>query len=86
MVGNKSSCISATITAADAWMKTYTLGSGVNGSSDAWKKGEPYYWALDNYNNGLLCAPHRDSTKDQCTSTLTSESKSYQEEDDEEED
>ncbi len=77
MVGNNSSCISATISAADAWMNTYRLGSGVKGSSDAWKNGEPYYWALDNYNNGLLCAPHRDSTKAQCTSTLTSESFGY---------
>lgn len=86
MVGNNTSCISATITAADAWMETYKMGSDVKGSSDAWKKGEPYYWALDNYNNGLLCAPHRDSTKDQCTSTWPSESNSYQEEDDEEDD
>ncbi|MCX9079735.1 MAG: hypothetical protein OIN84_17350, partial [Candidatus Methanoperedens sp.] len=73
MVGNNSSCISSTISAADAWMKTYKLGSGVTGSGSAWKQGEPYYWALDNYNNGLLCAPHRDSASSSCSSSVPSE-------------
>ena len=35
-------------------------GSAVAGSSAAWKVGEPLYLMLDAYNNGLLCAPHRD--------------------------
>lgn len=73
MSGNNASCISSTITAADAWMKNYKPGSGVTGSSNAWKMAEPYYWALDNYNNGLLCAPHRDSSSSTCGSNVPSE-------------
>jgi hypothetical protein len=61
MVGNDDSCIAGTIAAADAWMADNPLGSGVKGSSDAWKMGEPLYLKLDKYNNGYLCAPSRDS-------------------------
>lgn len=61
LVGNESSCIALTVLAADQWMKTYgPVGSGVKASSQAWKQGEPLYLELDKYNNGLLCAPHRD--------------------------
>ena len=49
----------STIAAADAWWATYH-GSLVVGSSAAWKAGEPLYLMLDAYNNGQLCAPHRD--------------------------
>jgi hypothetical protein len=59
-IGNESACIADTIAAADAWMAANPIGSGVKGSSSAWKAGEPLYWMLDDYNNGLLCAPHRD--------------------------
>jgi len=37
------------------------VGSGVRGKSDAWREGDPLYLMLDDYNNGLLCAPSRDS-------------------------
>ncbi len=60
LIGNCDSCIADTIVDADAWMATYPLGSGVAGSSDAWKCGEPLYCKLDAYNNGFLCAPSRD--------------------------
>lgn len=60
LIGNSDSCIAGTIDAADAWMKNNLVGSKVTGSSPAWKIGEPLYIMLDNYNNGLLCAPHRD--------------------------
>jgi hypothetical protein len=60
MVGNNSSCVDSTIAAADQWMKTYPLGSKVSASSYAWKVGEPLHRLMDNYNNGMLCAPHRD--------------------------
>jgi hypothetical protein len=60
MVGNNSSCVATTIAAADAWMMTYPLGSKVAASSYAWKIGEPMHRLMDNYNNGMLCAPHRD--------------------------
>ena len=61
MIGNDSSCVSSTITAADHWMTTYgPVGKGVHAASYAWKIGEPLHRLMDNYNNGMLCAPHRD--------------------------
>jgi len=61
MVGNDSSCVSSTIIAADEWMKKYgPVGTGVHAASFAWKVGEPLHRQMDNYNNGMLCAPHRD--------------------------
>jgi hypothetical protein len=60
LLGNDSSCVSSTIAAADAWMATYgPVGSRVDASSYAWKLGEPLHRLMDNYNNGMLCAPHR---------------------------
>ena len=35
LIGNDSSCIASTITAAGAWMATYPVGSNVKGSSAA---------------------------------------------------
>lgn len=59
LIGNDSSCIQGTIDAADAWWAMYS-GSQVRASSTAWRLGEPLHSELDAYNNGLLCAPHRD--------------------------
>ncbi|MEK7323586.1 MAG: hypothetical protein AABZ84_10965, partial [Pseudomonadota bacterium] len=59
--GTNNSCISSTIALADEWMQKYgPVGSNVGGSSVAWQQGSPLATKLDNYNNGLLCAPHRD--------------------------
>jgi hypothetical protein len=61
LVGNDDSCVSSTIAAADSWMTTYgPVGKGVHAASLAWKVGEPMHRQMDNYNNGMLCAPHRD--------------------------
>ncbi len=61
MVGNDSSCVASTISAADHWMALYgPVGKGVHAASYAWKIGEPLHRLMDNYNNGMLCAPHRD--------------------------
>jgi hypothetical protein len=60
--GSDQSCIASTIVSANSWMATYgPAGSKVKASSLAWKLGEPLYRTLDNYNNGMLCAPSRDS-------------------------
>ena len=60
MMGNKSDCVDDTIAAADDWMAHYgPVGSGVLASSPAWAEGEPLHKILDDYNNGRLCAPHR---------------------------
>jgi hypothetical protein len=60
LIGNDGSCVAGTIALADAWMATYPAGSGVAASSVAWKQGEPLHRTLDNYDNGMLCAPHRE--------------------------
>jgi hypothetical protein len=58
--GTDPSCVASTIVLADAWMVQYPVGSHVEASSYAWKVGEPLHRLMDNYNNGMLCAPHRD--------------------------
>ena len=61
LVGNDSTCVASTITAADEWMQVSgPVGSGVHAASLAWKLGEPLHRLMDNYNNGMLCAPHRE--------------------------
>ena len=61
LIGNDGSCVSSTIAAADSWMMTSgPVGRGVHAASLAWKIGEPLHRQMDNYNNGMLCAPHRD--------------------------
>jgi hypothetical protein len=61
LIGNDSSCVASIISAADAWFAVYgPVGSKVKADSQAWKIGEPLYLMLDMYNNGGLCAPHRD--------------------------
>jgi len=52
--------VASTITDADAWMKAYAMGSNVGGDSTACGIGEPPNLTIDDYNNDLLCAPHRD--------------------------
>jgi hypothetical protein len=59
-IGNDDSCIADTIADADAWMADHPVGSGVQANSEAWDVGGPLHTMLDQYNNGLLCAPHRD--------------------------
>jgi len=66
-IGNDASCVASTIAAADAWMAIYAPTGlqdppAVPASSDAWSgsgNGEAMHKQLDAYNNGLLCAPHR---------------------------
>lgn len=61
IIGNDDSCVASTIHAADHWMATYgPVGSNVHAASFAWKVGEPLHRLMDNYNNGMLCAPHRE--------------------------
>jgi hypothetical protein len=60
MLANNTTCIASTIGLADVWMAAHPAGSGVKASSPAWIEGEPYHQKMDDYNNGKLCAPHRD--------------------------
>lgn len=55
-------CIDFQIEMADLWLEWYPYGSGVKASGAQWQEwGECLYWDLDDYNNGRLCAPSRDS-------------------------
>jgi SdrD B-like domain len=59
--GTNPSCVEGTVDLADLWMAQYgPVGVKVKASSYAWKVGEPLHRLMDNYNNGMLCAPHRD--------------------------
>ena len=59
LLGNDGSCITQTVADADAWMTLHPVGSGVGGGTAAWTIGAPLASALDDYNNGFLCAPHQ---------------------------
>ena len=60
LIGNDGSCVDATIVAADAWMAKWgPVGHNIDASSYAWSLGAPLQRILDSYDNGLLCAPHR---------------------------
>ena len=69
---NNPVCIADDIEDAHHWFSLYGgglagVGSGVKAKSDAWvggstntfKAGEPIHTNMDDYNNGKLCAPHR---------------------------
>jgi len=61
LIGNDSSCIADSIANADDFLAAFPIGSDVKASSVAWKSlGGELQNTLDNYNNGLLCAPSRD--------------------------
>jgi hypothetical protein len=60
MLNNNTVCIADTITQADAWMTAHPVGSNVKASSTAWIEADAWHQALDDYNNGKMCAPHRD--------------------------
>jgi Concanavalin A-like lectin/glucanases superfamily len=50
-------CIAAAITAADNWLCTHPVGSGVKANSSSWQAIITTYNTLVNYNSGTLCAP-----------------------------
>jgi hypothetical protein len=58
-IGNADFCIAETIEDANEWLGLHAPGSGVAASSAAWAVASPLHKLLDEYNNGLSCAPHR---------------------------
>jgi hypothetical protein len=59
--GNDDSCIAESIDNADNWMAVNgPVGSGVAARTSAWQSISGISDLLDDYNNGFLCAPHRD--------------------------
>lgn len=63
LIGNCSWCITDCLMEADTWLADNPPGSEVRGRSEEWQysHGELLYWCLDEYNNGLACAPSRDA-------------------------
>ncbi|MEZ5291744.1 MAG: SdrD B-like domain-containing protein [Vicinamibacterales bacterium] len=63
IVGN-TNCVSDEIMNADLWMEAagslYDPMKKVKASSTAWRLASPWHKTMDDYNNGMLCAPHRD--------------------------
>jgi hypothetical protein len=57
---NDYSCVAGTIYNADLWMSAHAVGSGIKASSQEWRDAEDWHSKLDDYNNGKLCAHHRD--------------------------
>jgi hypothetical protein len=72
IVGSDPSCIEETVAAAETWMENnvglvvwWQAGKFTKwGKKSPWREGEPLADTLDDYNNGLLCAPHCDSIDD----------------------
>jgi hypothetical protein len=60
LIGNETSCVDSTMVSAYNWLNLYNVPGQVLAKSDAWTVGSPLNTTLDDYNNGLLCAPHRD--------------------------
>lgn len=62
LMGNQN-CVASEIASADAWMATAgslsDTSKKVKASSAAWRLASPWHQKLDDYNNGMLCAPHR---------------------------
>jgi hypothetical protein len=58
-IGNDASCVSAAQAAAKTWLAAHPVGSNVAASSTAWQQIEWAHQTMDAYNNGQLCAPHR---------------------------
>lgn len=59
--GNDPTCVVDTINAAIGWLLDHPLGSGIGGGDPAWREASVWAAVLDDYNNGRLCAEHRDS-------------------------
>jgi hypothetical protein len=55
--GADSTCVQTAIIAADSWLITHPVGTGVTSNSAAWKEIKAAYVTLTNYNEGMLCVP-----------------------------
>jgi hypothetical protein len=61
MIGNDRSCISRAIAAGNRWLAAYPLGSDIRAPSHAWQDHGAFIASmLDQYNNGMMCAPYRE--------------------------
>lgn len=59
LVGNDSSCIAATIAAADSWLCEKQLADRTKHKRKHWRIRTPFFRELNEYNNGNLCSPSR---------------------------
>ena len=61
LIGNDPSCIQDTIDSADAWLALHGFPGGIRGNSSEWQTAASgWHGMLTDYNEGNLCAPHRD--------------------------
>jgi uncharacterized repeat protein (TIGR01451 family) len=71
--GNDPSCVADTIDAAVGWLLAHPLGSGVGGGDPAWGDASNWAGTLDDYNNGQLCAEHRDAVDNDIGASIDGE-------------
>ena len=69
LAGADVSCITQELAEAEMWLEEFPRGSNVRGSSEAWKLAAPILEALEDYNEGRLCAPTREED-DMRTTTM----------------
>jgi len=59
LIDNDTSCVTAAMNAAYAWLSAHPVGSNIAASSAEWQQIQQSHQTLDAYNNGLLCVQHR---------------------------
>jgi len=59
-LGTNPSCVSDAIAAADQFLCANPVNSGLQAKTKAWQNFSATFQTLADYNEGLLCAPHRD--------------------------
>jgi hypothetical protein len=59
LIGNDLSCVEGTLDDGQAFLAANPIGSKLKAKATAWTAGSVIASELDEYNNGLLCAPHR---------------------------
>ena len=66
LAGNQYDCVQENISKSVELLNgsTYSIGAGLSKQDEKvfWKLAESHATTLDDYNNGMLCAPHRDSS------------------------
>ena len=66
LAGNDDNCVADAISAADAWLMRFPICSRIKASGPQWKRIAASVSMLDDYNNGLLCAPKQDGDSIPC--------------------
>jgi hypothetical protein len=65
LAGADVSCITQELAQAEEWLTEFPRGSGLRGSSQAWRLAAPIVRELEEYNEGELCAPTRENSDEE---------------------